>query len=78
MKKYNNKMKLNTIVTAIIIVIGFSGFAQVEIKTESKEFQLGDGLRFNVNDGDYKFSISGFIQGAYNMKKQPVPMPTII
>ena len=69
MKKYNNKMKLNTIVTAILIVIGFTGFAQVEIKTESKEFQLGDGLRFNVNDGDYKFSISGFIQGAYKHEK---------
>lgn len=69
MKKYNNKMKLNTIVTAIIILIGFTGFAQVEIKTESKEFQLGDGLRFNVNDGDYKFSINGFIQSAIKYEK---------
>lgn len=69
MKKYNNKMKLNTIVTAIIILIGFRSFAQVEIKTESKEFQLGEGLRFNVNDGDYKFNISGFIQTNYKYEK---------
>ena len=69
MKKYNTKMKLKAIATAIIIFIGYSSSAQVEIKTESKEFQLGDGLGFNVNDGDYKFSISGFIQGAYKYEK---------
>ena len=69
MKKYNTKMKLKAIATAVIILIGYTGLAQIEIKTESKEFQLGDGLRFNVNDGDYKFSISGFIQGAYKYEK---------
>jgi len=30
---------------------------------------LGDGLRFNVNDGDYKFSINGFIQSAIKYEK---------
>lgn len=69
MKKYNTKMKLNAIATAVIILIGYTSLAQIEIKTESKEFQLGDGLRFNVNDGEYKFSISGFIQGAYKYEK---------
>ena len=69
MKKYNTKMKLKAIATAVIIFIGYTGLAQIEIKTESKEFQLGDGLRFNINDGDYKFSISGFIQGAYKYEK---------
>jgi hypothetical protein len=69
MKKYNIKMKLKTIVSTFLFLYGFTVFAQVEIKTESKEFQLGHGLRFNVNDGDYKFNIGGFIQGAYQYDK---------
>ena len=62
-------MKLKTIVAAFLFLFGFTAIAQVEIKTESKEFQLGDGLRFNVNDGDYKFKIGGFIQGVYQHEK---------
>ncbi len=69
MKKYNTKMKLKTIVAAFLFLFGFNAIAQVQIKTESKEFQLGDGLRFNVNDGDYKFKIGGFIQGVYQHEK---------
>jgi hypothetical protein len=69
MKKYNTKMKLNAIATALIIFIGFTSAAQVGIKTETKEFQLGDGLGFSVNDGDYKFNISGFIQSAIKYEK---------
>lgn len=69
MKKYKTKMKLNAIATALIIFIGYTSSAQVEIKTESKEFQLGDGLGFNVNDGDYKFNISGFIQSVIKYEK---------
>ncbi len=62
-------MKLKTIVAAFLFLFGFNAIAQVKIKTESKEFQLGDGLRFNVNDGDYKFMIGGFIQGVYQYDK---------
>lgn len=69
MKKYNEKMKLKTIVSTILFLVGFTAIAQVEIKTETKEFQLGDGLRFNINDGDYKFKIGGFIQGVYQYDK---------
>lgn len=69
MKKYNPKMKLKTIVSTILFVVGYTAIAQVEIKTENKEFQLGDGLRFNINDGDYKFKIGGFIQGIYQYDK---------
>ena len=69
MKKYNEKMKLKIIVLALLFQFGFSAIAQVKIKSQSKEFQLGDGLRFNVNDGEYKFNISGFIQGAYQYEK---------
>ena len=69
MKKYNKKINVKAITTLIIILFGFTGIAQVAIKTEGKEFQLGDGLRFNVNDGDYKFSISGFMQGVYKYEK---------
>lgn len=63
-------MKLKIIVLAFLFLSGFTGIAQVQIKTESKEFQLGDGLRFNVNDGDYKFNINGFIQGVYKYEKK--------
>jgi hypothetical protein len=69
MKKYNSKMKLKTIVSTFLFLLGFTAIAQVEIKTESNEFQLGDGLRFNINDGDYKFKIGGFIQGVYQHEK---------
>ena len=69
MKKYNTKMKLNAIASALVMFIGFACSAQIEIKTDSKEFQLGDGLGFNVNDGDYKFNISGFIQSAIKYEK---------
>lgn len=65
MRSYNRKMKFNAFATALFILVGYTAFSQVEIKTTSKEFQLGDGLRFNVNDGEYKFSINGFIQGVY-------------
>ena len=37
MKKYSKKLNLNAITTLIIILLGFIGFAQVEIKTGSKE-----------------------------------------
>jgi hypothetical protein len=69
MKKYNTKMKLNAIASALVMFIGFACSAQIEIKTDSKVFQLGDGLGFNVNDGDYKFNISGFIQSAIKYEK---------
>ena len=62
-------MKLKTIVSTFLFLFGFTAIAQVEIKTESKEFHLGDGLRFNVNDGAYKFNINGFIQGVYKYEK---------
>ena len=72
MKNYNKKMKLKTIVSALLFLIGFTAIAQVNIKSQSKEFQLGDGLRFNVNDGEYKFNISGFMQATYKYEKTEV------
>jgi hypothetical protein len=69
MRSYNNYIKFKAFATACILLIGTVACAQVAIKTESKEFQLGDGLSFNVNDGEYKFSISGFIQGVYKYEK---------
>ena len=69
MKNYKNNIKLDIIAKTIILLISFTGFSQVEIKTESKEFELGDGLNFNLNEGAYQFKISGFIQGAYKYEK---------
>lgn len=62
-------MKFNAFATALFILVGYAAFSQVEIKTGSKEFQMGDGLHFNVNEGEYKFSINGFIQGVYKNEK---------
>ncbi len=69
MRSYNRKMKFNAFASALFILIGYTAISQVEIKTDSKVFQLGDGLRFNVNDGEYKFSINGFVQGVYKNEK---------
>jgi hypothetical protein len=62
-------MKIKAILLTFLLFGGYNSIAQVEIKTEGKEFQLGDGLRFNVNDGEYKFRIGGFVQAFYQHDK---------
>lgn len=34
------------------------------------DFKLGQGLNFSFNDGDYLFSISGFMQPTYNYQRE--------
>jgi hypothetical protein len=70
MKKYKINMKTNRLATAIILLTGFVSFAQVEVKTESKDFKLGDGIQLSLNDGEFKLKISGFIQGVLKNEKQ--------
>lgn len=69
MKKYNKITRIKALTSAILMFFGFLGFAQVEIKNDSKEFQLGDGLQFNLNDGAFKFKITGFMQGLFKNEK---------
>lgn len=43
--------------------------AQEEEPKNSADFELGKGITFNLNDGDYQFFISGFIQPSISFEK---------
>ncbi len=43
--------------------------AQETQPTNQANFELGNGLTFNLNDGDYQFYISGFIQPSVSFEK---------
>ena len=55
--------KLTTILVIILTV--FAGFSQELTKTNDAEFNLGNGISFSFNDGEYKFNINGFIRPSY-------------
>ena len=55
--------KLTTIL--IITLTVFVGFSQELTKTNEADFNLGNGISFSFNDGDYKFNINGFIRPSY-------------
>ena len=55
--------KLTTIL--IITLTVFAGFSQELTKTNEADFNLGNGISFSFNDGDYKFNIHGFIRPSY-------------
>ena len=55
--------KLTTIL--IITLTVFAGFSQELTKTNDADFNLGNGISFSFNDGDYKFNIHGFIRPSY-------------
>ena len=55
--------KLITILVIILTV--FAGFSQELTKTNDADFNLGNGISFSFNDGDYKFNIHGFIRPSY-------------
>tara|TARA_A100000164_G_scaffold233190_1_gene206974 strand:+ start:814 stop:2103 length:1290 start_codon:yes stop_codon:yes gene_type:complete len=55
--------KLTTIL--IITLTVFVGFSQELTKTNDADFNLGNGISFSFNDGDYKFNIHGFIRPSY-------------
>ena len=44
--------------------------AQEKEPKNSANFELGKGITFNLNDGDYQFFISGFIQPSVSYDKQ--------
>ena len=55
--------KLTTIL--IITLTVFVGFSQELTKTNDADFNLGNGISFSFNDGEYKFNIHGFIRPSY-------------
>ena len=55
--------KLTTIL--IITLTVFVGFSQELTKTNDADFNLGNGISFSFNDGDYNFNINGFIRPSY-------------
>mgnify|MGYP005743648521 FL=1 len=55
--------KLITILVIILTV--FAGFSQELTKTNDADFNLGNGISFSFNDGEYKFNIHGFIRPSY-------------
>ena len=55
--------KLTTIL--IITLTVFVGFSQELTKTNDADFNLGNGISFSFNDGDFKFNINGFIRPSY-------------
>ena len=55
--------KLTTIL--IITLTVFVGFSQELTKTNDADFNLGNGISFSFNDGEYKFNINGFIRPSY-------------
>ncbi len=70
MKKYKKNSSIFSIASIVLLFgLGFESYSQVKVKKNSEEFQLGDGLSFDFNDGDYQFAIGGFIQGFYEYEK---------
>lgn len=70
MKKYKKNSSIFSIATIVLLFgLGFESHSQVKVKKNSDEFQLGDGLSFDFNDGHYQFAIGGFIQGLYEYEK---------
>ena len=70
MKKYKKNSSIFSIASIVLLIgLGFESYSQVKVKKNSDEFQLGDGLSFDFNDGDYQFAIGGFIQGFYEYEK---------
>lgn len=62
-------MKLAKLASVILIFSSAIGFAQLEVKTEQKGLQFGNGLQLNLNDGDLKLNLGGFIQGVFKNEK---------
>lgn len=53
---------MKTIIYLSILSFAFQVFAQDDIQKNTTDFNLGQGLSFNLNNEDYRFNISGFIQ----------------
>lgn len=62
-------MKMNKIISLCILWAGFVSQAQEMTTPNSTHFELGEGLTFNLNNGDYQFFISGFIQPSVSVQK---------
>jgi len=53
----------------VFLSIAFIAPAQEKADKNTASFELGSGLNFSFNEGDYQFNLSGFIQPAYNYSR---------
>lgn len=58
----------------IALILAFLSTASIAISQEKSDkniasFELGSGLNFSFNEGNYQFNLGGFIQPAYNYSK---------
>ena len=60
-------MKASIILPFLFCSIGL--FAQNSTNTNSADFELGEGLKVSLNDGDYEFAVSGMIQAYYGFQQ---------
>lgn len=60
---------MKQLICITLLFCSFILIAQETEPTNQANFQLGEGLTFNLNDGDYKFFISGFIQPSISFDK---------
>ncbi|UAM97913.1 hypothetical protein K8354_16740 [Polaribacter litorisediminis] len=73
MKRFQNFNYAKTLCTFLCVCIPFFAVAQDDDDDDNFEdeprnkatFNLGSGLNFSFNDGDYYFNMSGFIQPSY-------------
>lgn len=59
----------NTLVFFLFFCITLVDAQQMEPSNKA-DFKLGDGLNFSFNNGDYQFSIGGFMQPSVNYQKE--------
>lgn len=74
MKRFQNFNYRITLCTFLCVCIPFFAIAQDDEDDQDNErnkvdFNLGSGLNFSFNDGDYHFNLGGFIQPNYQNSK---------
>jgi hypothetical protein len=72
MKNYINK---SVVGLGLLLLFGFSLKAQTNNAPTNAKFDIGQGLVFNFNNGDYQFKIGGMIQPQLSFKKDTTADP---
>lgn len=52
-----------------LLFLSVNVFAQSSTNTNKADFELGEGLKVTLNDGDYEFKLSGMIQAYYGFQQ---------
>jgi len=69
MKRLQNFNHVKNICTLLLFCITFLIQAQENDEKNKANFNLGSGLNFSFNEGDYKFNLGGFIQPSFLSEK---------